>query len=192
MEELGEPLEGEVLRDDDEGALGDPELAEAREDEARLDRLAEPDLVREHEARHAVREDAACRPDLMRQHVHAGGEERAQGIRAAERLEADDARAERERRGRPRVARRDALERSSRPLLEGRVGRDLHQRRIPARYHRDPLAPREADREPSALVRHLDHDPDAPAALGPVDHLHAGLPGHLGPLASGPGPVQRR
>ena len=66
VEELGEPLEGEVLGDDDEHALGDAELAEAGEDEPRLDGLAEADLVREDEPRHAVLEDPARRAHLVR------------------------------------------------------------------------------------------------------------------------------
>ncbi len=181
VEQLREPLEGEVLGDDDDDALGDPELAHAGEDEPRLDRLPEPDLVGEDEARHAIRQDAPRGAHLVREHVHARGEERAERVRAAERLEAHDAGAERERGRRAGVAGGELVERPARPLLDRRVGGDLDQRRIAPRDDGEPVAPGEAHGEPPALLRHLHDHPHAPASLGAVHHLHAGRPRHRAP-----------
>ena len=179
VEELGEPLEGEVLGDDDEDALGDAELAHAGEDEARLDRLAEADLVGEDEPRQPVREDPAGGADLVREDVDAGGEQRAERVRAPERLEPGDAGAERERGGRAVLARGERVERATGPrLLERGVGRDLDERGVAPGDDRDAFPAGEADREPPPLVGDLDDHAHAPAALRAVDHLRPCFPGH--------------
>ena len=147
VEELGEPLEREVLGDDDEDALGDAELAHAGEDEARLDRLAEADLVREDEARQAVGEDAAGRAHLVREDVDARREERPSESGAAERLEPGDAGAERERGGGTVLARGERIEGAAGPsLLERGVGRYLGERGVAAGDDRHALAPRSGPR----------------------------------------------
>ena len=178
VEQLGEPLEREVLGDDDEHALREPELAEAGEHEPGLDRLPEAHLVREDEARHAIREDPAGGADLVREDVDARREERAEGVRAAERLEAHDPRAERERRDRSRVPGRDRLDRTADGALERRLRRHLEERGIAARDDGDALAPGEPDRDAPPLVRDLHDDADAPALLGAMHDLDPWLPRH--------------
>jgi len=96
VEELREPLHGEVRGRDDEGALDEPRVEQRREDEARLDRLAEADLVGEHEAGLGRREHVVRDRDLVRLHVDAAGEERSQGVGAALEIEPDGFRSERE------------------------------------------------------------------------------------------------
>ena len=132
---------------DDQHALGEPELAQPGEHEPRLDGLAEADLVGEDEARHPVAEDPAGRADLVREDVDARGEERAEPVRAPERLEPDDLGAERERGGPPACPEASASSGPPTPLLDRRVVRDLGERRIAPRDDGDPVPPREADRE---------------------------------------------
>jgi hypothetical protein len=73
-----------VLWHDDQDPLGEPELAQAGEDEPRLDGLPEPDLVGEDEAGDPVGEDAPGGADLVGEDVDPGGEERAQAVGAAQ------------------------------------------------------------------------------------------------------------
>jgi hypothetical protein len=172
-----------VLGNDDEHPLRDPELAQAGEDESRLDRLAEADLVREHEARVAVGEDAAGGADLVREDVHPRGEERAQTAGAPERLEASHLRPEAERGGAARLPGRERVERARRAhLLDGRVLRHRRQRRVPAGDDRHAVPAGEADRQAAAVVPHLDDDPHPPAALRAVHDLHPWFPAHAARL----------
>ena len=183
MEELGDPLEGEVLGDDHQHPLGEPELAQAGEDQPGLDGLAEPHLVGEHEAGAPVGEDAPGGAHLVRQHVDAGGEQRAQAVGAAQRLEPDHAGAEREGARRAGVAGGEPVEESAGRLIERGVVGDGDERAIAAGDHGHALAPGEADGDPAGVLAHLEHDPDAPRGLCPVDELLPLLPAHsLGPL----------
>ena len=121
VEELGQPLEGEVLGHDHQDPLGEAELAQAGEDQAGLDRLAEADLVGEDEARDAVGEDAAGGADLVGEDVDAGGEERAEAVGAAQGLEPEDAGAEREGGGRAGLAGGERVERAAGVGVDGGV-----------------------------------------------------------------------
>ena len=183
VEELREPLEREVLGDDDEDALRDAELAQPGEDEARLDGLPEPDLVGEDEARHAVGEDAPGGADLVREDVDARGEERAERVGAAERLEPEDARAQRE--GAPPGRRSPAASASSGPPAARSIGVSAGTSASAGSRPETtvmPVAAGEADGDAAALVSDLDDDADAPAALGAVHDLHPGLPRHPGAI----------
>ena len=194
VEQLGQPLEGEVLGHDDEHALGEAELAQAGEDQARLDRLAEAHLVGEDEARHAVGEDAAGGADLVRA---ARGRGR-RGARPGSRRGAAPpggrrgcaARKAPARPGRPRGQR---VERARRPQLSMGVScGDRGERRVAAGHHRHPVAAGEAHRQPATLVGDLDDHADAPGPLGAVHHLHARLPDAMrAPLPPDPGRSRR-
>jgi hypothetical protein len=178
VEELGHPLEGQVLRHDDQHPIGEPELAQAGEDQAGLDGLAEPDLVGQHEARAPVGEDAPGGADLVREDVDAGGEERAQAVGAAHGLEADHPGAEREGAGRAGVARGQPVEQATgRPVERGLVG-DGDEGPVATGDHGHSLAAGEADGESAGVLAHLQHDAHAPRGLGPVDELLPLLPAH--------------
>ncbi len=168
-----------MLGDDDEDPLGQAELPETGEDEARLDGLAEAHLVGEDEAGDAIGEDAPGGADLVREDVDAGGEQRAQAVGAALGLEADHAGAEREGAGRSGVARGEPIEESTGRLIQRGVVRHRGERPIAPRDHGDAFAPCETDRDPAGVLAHLEHDSDAPPGLCPVDELLPLLPGHF-------------
>ena len=180
VEELGQPLEGEVLGDHHQDALGEAELAHAGEDQAGLDGLAEADLVGEDEAREAVGEDAAGGADLVGEDVDAGGEERAEAVGAAQGLEAEGAGAERPGGGRAGLAGGERVERAAGVGVDGGVVGDGQQGRVAAGDHGDAVAAGEADGHAAAVVVDLDDDADAPGALGAVDDLLPLLEGHSG------------
>ena len=179
VEELGQPLEGEVLGDHHQDPLGEAELPQAREDQARLDRLAEADLVGEDEARQPVGEDAAGGADLVREDVDAGGEERAEAVGAAQRLEAEDAGAEGEGRGRAGLAGRRAR-RAGRPRVGSSGVSAGTSSRAGSRAETTVTPSRPAKRTASAaaVVADLDDHAHAPGALGAVDDFLPLLEGH--------------
>ena len=178
VEELRHPLEGEVLGHDHQHALGEAQLAQAGEDEAGLDGLAETHLVGEDEARGAVGEDAAGGAHLVREDVDAGGEERAQAVGAAQGLEPGHPGAQREGRGGAGVAGGEPVEEAAGGAIERGVVGDEHERPVTAGDDRHPLAAGEAHGEPASVVAHLEHEPDSPRGLGPVDELLSLLPRH--------------
>ena len=88
VEQLRQPLHGQMRRRHHQGALHQACVQQRGEHQARLDGLAQPHLVGEHEARLRRREHLVRHRDLVRLHVDARGEERPQGVRAAQQIEA--------------------------------------------------------------------------------------------------------
>ena len=92
--QLAEPLDRQGLGRDDEAALGAAGAQQAVQDEARLDRLAEADLVGEEPAHRVGRAGARGRVELVGEEPDAPAEERAEALRFApleevQRVEAD-------------------------------------------------------------------------------------------------------
>ena len=87
------PLGGEPLWRDDEDALRQAAKLELADDETRLDRLAESDLVREQVTDVSLLRGALQRVELVRQRGHAGAHGREQDLGGERLLHA--------RRGRP-------------------------------------------------------------------------------------------
>jgi len=178
VEQLRQPLKGKVLRNDHQHAFGKPQLAHAGEDQACLDRLAEAHLVREDEPRDSVREDATRCPDLVRQHVDAGGKQRAETVGSSQRFEPRHPSPKGERARGAGVAGREPVEKTAGRPIERRVVGDGDERGVAARDDGDSLAPREADGDPATVLCHLHHETDAPCGLGAVNEFLALLPSH--------------
>ncbi len=82
--ELAEPLDGERRGSHDEDAVGALRAQEAREDEARLDRLPEADFVREEPADRVARGRALGDVELVREDRDPPAEERPETARLAD------------------------------------------------------------------------------------------------------------
>ena len=78
-QQLDEPLVHERLRDEHENALRAAREMQPVQDQPRLDRLAEADLVREQHARHEPSRDFTRDEHLVRQQIHAPADKTAHG-----------------------------------------------------------------------------------------------------------------
>ncbi len=89
VEQLREPLHGQVRRRDHQAASDQPRVQQGREHEARFDGLAEAHFIGEHEARRAGGQHLVRHGDLVRLDVDAAREQGAERVGAALEIEAD-------------------------------------------------------------------------------------------------------
>ena len=85
--ELAQPLKSQGLGRDDQGAVGAAGLEEAIEDQAGLDGLAQPDLIRQQPAHRIAVAGALGGVELVGEELDASAEEGAQSAGLAEPLE---------------------------------------------------------------------------------------------------------
>ena len=161
VEQLGEPLEGEVLRDHHEHALGEAELLSPAKTRPASTVFPRPtSSARTKRGMRSARMRPAaptwCGRTWTREERSAPSES---ARRSASKRSDPGAQGERGR-GR-RLAGGEGVERARGGLLDGRVRGDLDERGIAARDDGDPVAPGEADREPPPLVGDL-HDDATP------------------------------
>ena len=83
VEQLRQPLDGEVARRDHQAALHQARVEQAGEHQSGLDGFSQADLVRQHEARLRRREHLVRHADLVGLHVDPRGEQRPERVRAA-------------------------------------------------------------------------------------------------------------
>ena len=81
MLELGDPLVAQARRRQHERATRQPARRQLRQDQARLDRLAEAHVVGQQHARREPADDGERRLELVREQIHAGA---GRGVQAVE------------------------------------------------------------------------------------------------------------
>ena len=159
--QLAEPLHGERGGRHHQAALDAAGVDQAVEDEARLDRLAEPHLVGQQPAHRVAGRGALGGVELVREEPHAAAEERAQAAGFADAPQAQDVEAVLEVARLVDVAVREALEQlalergRARSRVDGneRVGAGGEpQRRAGSRKLDNERAPLESGDTPDAEI----------------------------------------